>query len=93
MAKKEMDSTTVEIRKALEAGNIIIGLDRTLGNLKNGKLKKVFLSSNCPPENKADMMMHSKMTGTTVIQLDALNDELGVLCKKPFSISVLGLLK
>ena len=61
--------------------------------LKAKKLSKVFISSNCPPEMKEDLERYSKMNGVELAQLDIANDELGVVCKKSFNISIIGLKK
>ena len=90
MAKK-IDSA--EIKKMLKAGNIIIGTERTVKGLKLGKIQKVLLSSNCPAKVEKDINYYAGLGGAESYKLDYQNDELGVICKKPFSISVLALLK
>lgn len=77
----------------LKAGNIIIGTARTIKNLRLGKIQKVLLSSNCPSNVEKDVAYYSGLNGTEFCKLEYPNDELGVICKKPFSISVLALLK
>ncbi len=95
MAKKKqsVDKNVEEIRKILDSKNLVIGTDLTLKNLKSGNVSKVFISSNCPDEVKNELTHCSKLTDAKVIELNQPNDELGVICKKPFSISVLSLLK
>ena len=94
MARKvEVGKEVTEIKKALEAGKVIIGTDRTLKYLKLGKLKKVFMSTNCPKRVKDDIEHYGKMAKVDVVSLEQPNDELGVICKKQYSISVLSLPK
>ncbi len=90
MAKKISAS---EIKKMLKSGNIIIGTERTIKNLKLGKVQKVLLSSNCPAGVEEDISYYAGLSGAEAHKLDYPNDELGTICKKPFSISVLALLK
>ncbi len=90
MAKK-IDST--EIKKMLKSGNLVIGTERTIKNLKLGKVQKVLVSSNCPASVEKDITHYSGLSGAEFYKLDYPNDELSVICKKPFSISVLSLLK
>ena len=85
--------TSAEIKKLLKTGNLIIGTERTVKNLKLGRVQKVILSSNCPANVEKDITYYSGLNSTEVYRLDYPNDELGVICKKPFSISVLALLK
>lgn len=91
--KKETDSALDEIKKNLEAKKLIIGTSRTLKMLRQGKISKIFLSSNCPAEVKDEIMHFIKFTGSKLVETAYPNDELGVLCKKSFNISVLSVLK
>lgn len=90
MVEKVADKEIVEIRKLLKGKDIIIGSEKTLKNLKLGKISKVYLSSNCSEKVRDSIKHYSKLSKTSVVNLRCLNDELGILCKKPFSISVLG---
>ncbi len=85
--------TLDEIKKIIKDKKLVIGTEQTIKNLKQGKIKKVYLSSNCPKKVKEDIVHYAKTFGSEVEVLDVRNDELGVACKKPFSISVLSLLK
>ena len=90
MAKK---ISLAEIKKMLKSGNVMVGTEKTLKSLKLGKIEKVLVSSNCPAKVENDISYYAGMTGTEVHKLEYPNDELGVICKKPFSISVLALAK
>ncbi len=91
MVKKKVVPGIKEISEALEGDKVIIGTERTLKALKKGELKKVFLSSNTSSEVIEDVEKFAQLSGVEVVRLEHPNDELGALCKKPFSISVLGL--
>ena len=80
-----------DIKKALIGGKLVVGLGATLNGLKLGKVSKVYLSSNCPDNTKKDLERYSKIAKIEFKVLGISNEELGVLCKKPFSISVLGI--
>jgi large subunit ribosomal protein L30e len=82
-----------DIKKALKEGKVIIGTSRTIKALKLGKVSKVFLTSNCPSDVKDDIEYYSKLGKVKVVKLKQPNVELGVLCKKPFPISVLSFQK
>lgn len=85
--------TTTEIKKMLKSGNVIIGTERTIKNLKLGNVQKVLLSSNCPVRVENDVKYYAGLSGAELHKLEYPNDELSVICKKPFSISVLSFLK
>jgi large subunit ribosomal protein L30e len=93
MAKKKVSETAVQIRKLLASKKLVIGADRTIKLLKTGKLNKIFLSSGCADKNVETITRYAKMAGIEIKKLRLPSDELGVVCKKPFSISVLGVLK
>ncbi len=93
MAKERVDKTIIELRKLLKEKKLIIGSERTLKALKLGKLEKVFVSLNCPAKVKESIKHYSKLSKAAISQLKYPNDELGILCKRPYSISVLGLSK
>lgn len=82
-----------DIKKTVKEGKAVIGTDLVIKSLKLAKLSKVFLTLNVPADVKEDIEHYSKLSNVEVISLQVPNDELGTLCKKPFSISVLGFLK
>ena len=90
MAKK-IDAA--EIKKMIKSGILVIGTKRTIKSLKLGKVQKVLVSSNCPSSVESDINYYVGLSGAEFHKLDYPNDELSVICKKPFSISVLALLK
>lgn len=61
--------------------------------LKRGTVQTVFLSSNCPAEVEADFTVYGKMGKVAIVKVPQSNEELGVICKKPYVISVLSLKK
>ncbi|MBI2522974.1 ribosomal L7Ae/L30e/S12e/Gadd45 family protein [Candidatus Woesearchaeota archaeon] len=92
MAMKKSFSST-EIKKLIKAKNIIIGTERTIKSLKLGKVDKVLLSSNCAERVVNDINYYADLSKAETIRVRYPNDELGVICKKPFSVSVLSILK
>ena len=89
--KKSLTST--EIKKLIKAKNIIIGTDKSIKALKLGRVDKVVLSSNCAESTVNDINYYAALGKAETIKVKYPNDELGVICKKPFSISVLSVLK
>ncbi len=82
-----------EIKKGMKDKKLVIGTGKAIKSMKLGKLVKILLSSNCPTEVRADIASQSKACSCEVVELGIPNDELGVICKKQFSVSVLGMLK
>jgi len=84
-------STLDDIKKALDQGKAIIGTNRVMKYLKLGKLKSVYISSNAPEDVVKDVKHYAQLSGVSVVPVAYPNDELGVVCKKSFSISILGI--
>ena len=82
-----------EIKKLIKSGRLVIGTESTIKKLKADKVEKVWLSSNVPSMLKDDIARYGKMSTVKVVSLGIPNDELGVQCKKQFSVSVVSLLK
>ncbi|MEK6848241.1 MAG: ribosomal L7Ae/L30e/S12e/Gadd45 family protein [Nanoarchaeota archaeon] len=70
---------------------LVFGTERNLKLLKNDRLKRIYLAGNCRDDVKKDIRHYGK--GVEIIELNTANNEVGVICKKPFSISVIGLTK
>ena len=90
MAKKII---AADIKKMMKTGNVIIGTERAAKILRLGKADKILISSNCPEKVEKDLTYYACLNGTELHKLEYPNDELGVICKKPFSISVLAVVK
>ena len=79
-----------ELKQALKDNKVIIGTDRVLKKVRIGKLSVVYLASNCPQVVKEDVKHYANLYNIKVNELKENNEELGVICKKHFFISVLG---
>jgi ribosomal protein L30E len=90
MVKKQ---SSTDIKKDLKTRKIIIGTKVVMKNLKLEKLEKIYIASNCNESSKKELEYYSKLLKIQVIKLKQPNDELGVICKKQYSISMLGVLK
>ena len=90
MAKK-IDAA--EIKKMLKSGSVVLGTERTIKSLRLGRVQKVLISSNCPAGVEKDISYYAGLAGAETHKLEYPNDELSIICRKPFSISVLALIK
>jgi large subunit ribosomal protein L30e len=82
-----------ELADALKTESLVYGSERTLKLLKNGKLGKVFVASNCREDIKESLKHNAKIVNVDVVEVKMKNSELGVFCKKPFYVSVVSLEK
>ncbi len=80
------------IQKADKDKKAIFGKKAVLKAIKRGEIKTVALAKNTPLLLRDEIELLSKsIAGIKVENLDLNNDELGSRCKKPFSISVIGM--
>ena len=79
-----------DLKKALEENKVTFGLERTMKGIKNNSLKNIVIASNCPKDIKEEFDHNISITKAKLHNLNKTNEEMGVLCKKPFSILVLG---
>lgn len=91
--KKEISKGILDLKKGLAEGKAVIGTKIVLKDLKDAKLSKIYLASNCPEKVKEDIEYYGSLVKVPIIVLSVDNEEIGVLCKKHFFISVLGIKK
>lgn len=78
-----------DLKKALTDKKMLYGTNETMKALKQGKVKEVFLASNCPAKVVSDIEHYAKLCGASVKRLDIHDKEVALICKKHHSISVL----
>jgi len=83
----------MDIKEAIKNDKLIIGTKRTVKALRKEELAKVYLANNCPEVLEDDINHFSSFDNVPVEKLTINCDELGVLCKKPFLVSVVAVLK
>ena len=93
MAKKKAVKSTMELRKLAEDKRLFIGTERTIKNLKLGRVSAVYVTKNIAESVLEAITRQASLSGVEIAKLSATNEELGVICKKPFRISVLSVIK
>ena len=81
------------IKDIIKEKNVVFGTEQTLKAAKNGTLKTAFISNNCKLDIKDDLTKYSSIGTFELVELDINNRDLGTISKKPFSISIVGVLK
>ncbi len=82
-----------DLRKLLASKNKILGRNETISALKQGKLSDVLFAKNYSEGLRKDIENLASISRANVTVLKQTNDELGIMCKKPFAISVIGIRK
>lgn len=82
-----------DIKKLVKEKKAFVGTTQTIKGLKAGKISRVLLASNCPADVKGDIKHYAALSGAKVEEMEVPSDEMGILCKKQFKISVVGVKK
>ncbi len=89
--KKELSEELKLLKDKVKEGKAVVGTERVIKALKTGNLIKVFLASNTSEDAKETVEHYANLANISTIILGLDNEELGVLCKKNFFISVVGI--
>ncbi len=79
------------IRLAVESGKVDFGSRKGLKSGILGKTKLFVLASNTPMDVRDSIVKYSKASEIPIIIFEGNNMELGSICGKPFSVSVLSI--
>ncbi|MDD2678520.1 MAG: ribosomal L7Ae/L30e/S12e/Gadd45 family protein [Candidatus Nanoarchaeia archaeon] len=82
-----------KIKKAISEDKLLIGENSTKRALKSGKALMVVISNNTPPTTAKELESLCKIGKAEFVKSEKDNVELGVTCRKPFSVSVLSIKK
>ncbi len=81
---------SVEILKlALKDKKFTFGVNETIKKLKLGKVDHIFLAKDCNSIDRDLILNYKKQGKINVFELEISASDIGALCKKQFSISVL----
>ena len=79
------------IRLALETGKVELGTRRGIKNILTGKAKLFVIANNIPIEVRELVLKYSKSSETPILEFDVSSMNLGSVCGKPFSVSILSI--
>ena len=86
-----MDETMLiqEIQSAVKSENAILGYRKSLQYLKSGSPKMVVMANNIQDNKKREIEHDAKIGNTSLEVFDGSSKDLGVICGKPFPVSVI----
>lgn len=84
-----MANISDEIRKLVGTKKLIIGRDRVLKALRAKEIKKIVIAANCEERLRESVQRFAPIAGIEVEEANMSNKDLGVVCKKPFLVSLL----
>lgn len=85
----EIEEFQKALAKAVSEKKLIVGTERTLKLAKAGNAALVAFVSNCPEKHKSAI----RASGAGVFEFHGTNFEFGEICKKPFAVSCVAIMK
>jgi len=82
-----------DIKEAVALNKVIIGLDEVKKALKAENITKLYVAKNIPEDRFNELKHFADIANIEIVKLNIPNDELGILCKKQYMISVLAFRK
>lgn len=82
----------MDILKLITQKKAVIGTKRVLKGLAKHQIKEVLLSKNVAERTRVRIQHYATLDKVKVTNLPENSEELGMLCKKPFTISVIGVI-
>lgn len=82
-----------DIRLAVDSGVTAVGARSVLRSIKGDKAKLIIVASKSEPEGRSDIEHLAKVAGISVIEYGGTPVDLGTLCGKPFSVSMLSIIE
>ena len=81
------------IKEKLKEGKVVIGFKSVIKILKKEKPKMIVLANNIPEENKNVIIHNTQISNVEIKEYKSDSMNLGLVCGKPFPISVLAIKK
>lgn len=91
-SEKEPDSLKI-IKNNIETKNVFIGQSETIKGIRLNKIEKVYTASNIPSSFYEELTHYCDLNSIPIEKLKITNEELGILCKRQFLISVVAIKK
>ncbi len=85
-----MDLTKI-IQEKVKKKEVVFGYNQVIKLLKTGHTKMIVMAKNIPKEKKETILHNAKLSKVEVKEFDNDNVNLGLICGKPFSVSVIAI--
>ncbi|MEM5878296.1 MAG: 50S ribosomal protein L30e [Candidatus Aenigmatarchaeota archaeon] len=79
------------IREKVKKKEVVMGYNNVIKLLKTGKPKMIVIANNIPTDKKDVIIHNARLAKVEVKEFDNDNVSLGLVCGKPFSVSVLAI--
>jgi len=79
------------IKEKIKQGKVVIGYKTVIKSLKGARPELVVLAANTPDDKKKMIELNAKISKVQVKEYPKDGVDLGLLCGKPFPVSVLAI--
>ncbi len=86
-----MTDLTKLIKKKVKEGDIILGYNRVIKAIKTKRLQTIVYANNFPKERLKIVKHNARISKIEVKEYPKDSVELGLVCGKPFTISILAI--
>ena len=88
-----MADLSTNIRLAVDSGRVALGVNKVMDTIKDNSAKLVVAASNGKKDTIQDVQHLSKIANIKVVLFNGNSLELGAVCGKPFSVSMLSVIE
>ncbi len=90
--KKKVFDVNLNIKVAMESGEIIYGKNQVLKHLRQDKFEMLITANNCPYNLMSELKYYNELTEDEIFiyQYKGSSWDLGLALGKPYMISILG---
>ncbi len=88
-----MANLASDIRLAVDSGEVAIGINSVMESISSGKAKLVVASVKNKPGVLSDIEHVTKLADIKLIVFDGDSIQLGTVCGKPYSVSVMSIIE
>ncbi|HLC48185.1 MAG TPA: 50S ribosomal protein L30e [Candidatus Norongarragalinales archaeon] len=81
------------IRQAVDTGKVELGSKKARKLALIGGAKLIILANNMPKDTLRDIEHYSKLSNVPILEYKGTSIELGTICGKPFTVSVLSIIE
>jgi len=88
-----MADLSTNIRLAVDSGKVALGINRVMGTIKDNSAKLVVVASKGKKDSIQDIEHLSKIASIKTVMFNGNSIELGAVCGKPYSVSMLAIIE
>ncbi|MEL9997284.1 MAG: 50S ribosomal protein L30e [Sulfolobales archaeon] len=81
-----------EIKNVVKSGKVVLGFKRSLKAILLGRAKAVIVADKIPKAFYEDISRYAVLGGVPVIKFNGSSKDLGLVCGKPFPVTVIAVL-